>query len=89
MAEGGVREDTAERVRGAYNFRSRRFRARFDDGDDGSLEERSQAYQRLMRDLFDAERAALVRLRGEGFINDEVMNRVLRDLDLEDTRFDA
>jgi Na+/H+ antiporter len=89
VAEGGVRDDTAERVRGAYNFRSRRFRARFDDADDGELEERSQAYQRLMRDLFEAERAELVRLRGEGYINDEVMNRVLRDLDLEDSRFDA
>jgi CPA1 family monovalent cation:H+ antiporter len=89
VAEGGVREDTAERVRGAYTFRSRRFRARFDDGDDGGIEERSQAYQRLMRDLFEAERRELVRLRGEGWINDEVMNRVLRDLDLEDTRFDA
>ena len=89
VAEGGVLEDTAERVRGALNFRSRRFRARFDDGDDGSIEERSQAYQRLMRDLFDAERAELVRLRGEGYINDEVMNRVLRDLDLEESRFDA
>jgi monovalent cation/hydrogen antiporter len=89
VSDGGVREDTAERVRGAYNFRSRRFRARFDDGDDGSIEERSHAYQRLMRDLFDAERAELVRLRAEGLINDDVMNRVLRDLDLEDSRFDA
>ena len=89
VTEGGVREDTAERVRGAYNFRSRRFRARFDDADDGSIEERSLAYQRLMRDLFEAERRELVRLRGEGYINDDVMNRVLRDLDLEDSRFDA
>lgn len=87
--EDWVRDDTAERVRGAYNFRSRRFRARFDDGDDGSLEERSQAYQRLMRELFEAERAELVRLRREGLISDEVMNRVVRDLDLEDSRFDA
>jgi Na+/H+ antiporter len=89
VADGGVLEDTAERVRGAYNFRSRRFRARFDAEDDGALEERSLAYQRLMRELFDAERAELVRLRGAGVINDDVMNRVLRDLDLEDSRFDA
>jgi monovalent cation/hydrogen antiporter len=89
VAEGDVLDETAERIRGMFNFRSRRFRARFDDDDDGSIEERSQAYQRLMRDLFDAERAELVRLRGEGLINDEVMNRVLRDLDLEDSRFDA
>jgi CPA1 family monovalent cation:H+ antiporter len=89
VAEGGVLDDTAERVRGLYNFRSRRFRARFDDGDDGSIEERSQAYQRLMRQLYEAERAEVVRLRGEGLINDEVMNRVVRDLDLQDSRLDA
>jgi Na+/H+ antiporter len=89
VEEGGVLEDTADRVRALYNFRSRRFRARFDDGDDGSIEERSQAYQRLMRELYDAERLELVRLRGEGFINDEVMNRVLRDLDLQDSRLES
>ena len=32
-----------------YEFRIRRFKARFDDGDDGAIEEGSQAYQRLRR----------------------------------------
>ena len=35
-----VRDDTAERVRGLYRFRSDRFRARLDDGDDGAIETR-------------------------------------------------
>ena len=39
--EDWVREDTAERMRGAYGFRKRRFAARFDDEDDGAIEERS------------------------------------------------
>ena len=86
--EPWVREDTLERMRGAYNFRQSRFRARFDDQDDGSLEERSLAYQRLRRELLDAERAAVVELRRQGRINDEVMNRIQRDLDLEDARLD-
>ncbi len=88
-AEDWVREDTAERLRGAYTFRQSRFRARFDDGDDGSIEERSQSYQRLLRELHAAERRALFDLRREGRIDDEVMNVVLRDLDLEDARLDA
>jgi monovalent cation/hydrogen antiporter len=88
VGEDWVREDTAERVRGAYNFRTSRFRARLDDGDDGSIESRSQDYQRLRRELLDAERAALVELRRAGVIGNDVWLRVGRDLDLEDQRLD-
>jgi CPA1 family monovalent cation:H+ antiporter len=87
--EDWVREDPAERMRGAYEFRKRRFKARFDDGDDGAIEERSQNYQRLRHALLDAERQAVVELRREGRIGDEAMRLVERDLDLEDTRLDA
>ena len=89
VGEGWVREDTAERMRGAYRFRRSRFAARFDDGDDGAIEERSQAYQRLRRELLEAERGAIVSLRDEGRISDEVMHNVERDLDLEDQRLDV
>jgi Na+/H+ antiporter len=86
--EEWVREDTAERVRGAYRFRTDRFRARFDDGDDGAIELRSQDYQRLRRELLEAERQALVDLRRSGAISNDVWIRVARDLDLEDQRLD-
>jgi CPA1 family monovalent cation:H+ antiporter len=43
----------------------------------------------LRRELLDAERGALVELRRQGRINDEIMNLVQRDLDLEDARLDA
>ena len=43
--EDWVRDDTAERMRGAYRFRTSRFRARLDDGDDGTIEGRSHDYQ--------------------------------------------
>ncbi|MEP6909190.1 MAG: Na+/H+ antiporter [Actinomycetota bacterium] len=85
----GVLPDTAERLRGQYQFRRNRFSARFDDADDGAIEERSQAYQRVRRNLLDAERNALHALRNEGRISDEVMQRVERDLDLEDSRLDV
>jgi Na+/H+ antiporter len=87
--EGWVRPDTAERTRAQYNFRSNRFRARFDESDDGEIEERSLAYQRLRRELLDAERGAVLALRNEGKISEDVMLRVQRDLDLEDSRLDV
>jgi monovalent cation/hydrogen antiporter len=86
LDDGAVRPQTAERLRGLLGFRRDRFRARFDEGDDGSMEEQSLAYQRVMRELLDAERAALVSLRNQGVINDVVMHRVQRDLDLEAAR---
>jgi CPA1 family monovalent cation:H+ antiporter len=88
LGEDWVRDDTAERVRGAYRFRTERFRARFDDGDDGGIESRSQDYQRLRRELLAAERDALVELRRSGAISNDVWLRVGRDLDLEDQRLD-
>src|SRR5204863_296831 len=87
--EDWVRPDTADRLRRQMGFRRNRFAARFSTDDDGAIEEQSQAYQRLLRELLDAERAAVVALRREGRINDDVMHRVTRDLDLEDARLDA
>jgi Na+/H+ antiporter len=88
IGEDWVRDDTADRMRGLYNFRRSRFRARFDADDDGAIEERSANYQRLRHELLQAERRAVVNLRRSGRISDEVMHRVERDLDLEDVRLD-
>jgi Na+/H+ antiporter len=87
--EDWVREDTAERLRGLYGFRRDRFASRFDGESDGSIEERSQNYQRLRRELLDAERDAVTQLGREGVISGDVVNRVRRDLDLEDARLDV
>jgi CPA1 family monovalent cation:H+ antiporter len=88
LDEGVVHPKTAERLRGALGFRRDRFLARFDDGDDGAIEERSAAYQRVMRELLAAEHAELVALRNNGVIDDNVLQRVQRDLDLEAARLD-
>jgi Na+/H+ antiporter len=89
VAEEWVREDTAERVKAGYEFRIRRFSARFDDEDDGAIDARSRDYQRLVRELLEAQRAEIIRLRNVGKINDEIMHRIERDLDLEDTRLEV
>jgi Na+/H+ antiporter len=87
-AEDWVREETADRMRALYEYRIRRFKARFDDGDDGTIEDRSQAYQRLRRMILEAERAEVLRLRNIGHIDEQTMHRIERDLDLEDARLE-
>jgi monovalent cation/hydrogen antiporter len=84
--EDWVREDTLERLRGLFGFRRERFRSRFDPETDGAVEDRSVAFQRLMRELLDAERQAVLELRRNRRIDDDVMRRVIRDLDLEEAR---
>jgi monovalent cation/hydrogen antiporter len=87
--EDWVRPESLRRMRGVYEFRVRRFAARFDDEDDGAIEEGSQAYQRLRREVLEAERGEIIRLRNQGRITDPIMHRIERDLDLEDTRLDT
>jgi len=87
--EDWVREDTLERLRGLFGFRRERFSSRFDPESDGAIEDRSAAFQRLQRELLEAERNAVFELRRTGRIDDAVMRRVVRDLDLEEARLDA
>ena len=89
VADGAIHPDSAERLRGAYGFRVNRFRERLDGDGTGEIEERSARYQRARRELLDAERGAVVALRNAGLINDDVMNRVQRDIDLEASRLDV
>ena len=100
--EDWVYEATAERMRGMYGYRRRRFATRHAsatdkrvadfaahlDGDDEDYETRSAAFQRFRRELLEAEREAVLRLRSEGKIGDEVMRKIERDLDLEDSRLE-
>ncbi|MCW3000184.1 MAG: Na+/H+ antiporter [Solirubrobacterales bacterium] len=88
VGEDWVREESADRMRQAYGYRVRRFGARFDDADDGAIEEGSLAYQRLRREVLAAERGEIIRLRNQGYINDDVMRRIERDLDLEHERLE-
>ena len=86
-AEDWVREDTLDRARRLHQFRIRRFKARAGKiEDEDGVEERSQAYQRLQREVLRAQRAAIVRLRNTGEISNDVMHRIQRELDLEESR---
>jgi Na+/H+ antiporter len=83
-----TRDDTVERLHGLYEFRRRRLKARGGYLEDDGAEDRSLAYQRLVRELLVAQRRAIVRLRNQGKISNDVMHRIERELDLEDTRLE-
>jgi Na+/H+ antiporter len=87
-AEEWTREDTVERMRGLYQFRRRRLKARGGYLADDGAQDRSLAYQRLVRELLEAQRREIVLLRNQGAISNEVMHRIERDLDLEDSRLE-
>jgi CPA1 family monovalent cation:H+ antiporter len=88
--EEWTRDDTVERVRGMYEFRRRRFKVRMGALDDEEgLEDRSVSYQRLMHALYVVQRRTLVELRNRGDISNDVMHRIERELDLEESRLDV
>jgi Na+/H+ antiporter len=87
--EEWTRDDTVERMRRLYEYRRSRFAARAGETDDGDgYEHRARKYQKMVRQVIEAQRAELVRLRNIGEISNEVMHRLERELDLEDERLE-
>jgi monovalent cation/hydrogen antiporter len=89
VLEDWTRDETIERVRGLYEFRMRRFKVRAGKMEsEEDIEERSMTYQRMMRDIYTVQRRAVVELRNGGEISNDVMHRVERELDLEESRLE-
>jgi len=74
----------AQRLRGWVEHRSLGAWERLGRGAAEIGEPPSAAFRRLRREMLAAERDAYVRSRDEGRIDDEVLRRVLRELDLEE-----
>jgi CPA1 family monovalent cation:H+ antiporter len=86
--EDWTRDDTVERLHRLFEFRHRRLKERAGIWEDDGAQDRSLAYQRLVRELLVAQRQAIVVLRNQGQISNDVMHRIERELDLEDTRLE-
>jgi Na+/H+ antiporter len=87
---GEVPQSAKERMREQYEERIERYEAGIEAG--GTTEEysaSSAAWRAWRRGLIAAEREAVLSKRDTGEISLEVMRRVLRDLDLEDSRLDS
>ena len=87
-AEDWARDASVERLRGLYAYRRRRFATMRGELEDDDIIDRSLDYQRLLHAVIEAQRAAIVRLRNERVISSDVMRRVERDLDLEESRLE-
>ena len=88
VQEDWTREDSIERMTGLYTYRRRRLKARAGKIEDEGYEDRSYTYQRTVREVLEAQRAAVVALRNDGTISNDVMHRIERELDLEDQRLE-
>jgi len=78
-----------DRLRDTYRHRSEHLDRQRDpsapDGEDRELIE----HREIKRTVIDSEREALLRLRAEGAIDDDVLRQLERELDLEERRMDA
>ena len=83
--EGFAGDDTLGRARDYYEQRKRRYAARAGKIEDDGYEDASQERQRVLRRLYGAERRAIVVLRNEGEISNEMMHRLEHELDLEES----
>ena len=86
--EGWASDETLDRARQFYEQRKRRFAARAGKIEDDGGEEASQVREQVLRRLYQAERRSVVELRNAGDISNEVMHRLERELDLEESYLD-
>ena len=77
-----------DRLRDMYRDRSEHVERQRDPSTDGEDRELIE-HREIRRTIIDSEREALLRLRTEGAIDDDVMRSLERELDLEEQRMDA
>jgi CPA1 family monovalent cation:H+ antiporter len=87
-AEEWTRDETVERMRAFYEYRKRRFAARAGKIEDDGYEDRSHAYQQMVLLVLRAQREALLGMRRDGKLSNEAMNRIMHELDLEESRLE-
>jgi monovalent cation/hydrogen antiporter len=86
--EEWTRDQTIDRLRAFYDYRKKRFAARAGKIEDDGREDQTRAYQQTLQRVLAAQRDALLRMRSDGELSNEAMNRILRELDLEESRLE-
>jgi Na+/H+ antiporter len=82
-ADRAVVEDMRSHLKAAYKHHQ----AGREVGAPPADDDKTAVYMRIRRELNDAQSNEIVRLRNEDAINDAVMNKIQRELDLEDVRY--
>lgn len=78
--------ELAEHLRDTFERQERRHAARSHGERDEKDERAADEARRLRNELVQAQRQAIIALRDQGKIDDDVLREVLRDLDLEEQR---
>jgi CPA1 family monovalent cation:H+ antiporter len=81
-----TKTDAAKRLRVEYEDRIRQLEASQPDHVRHHLRLFSNEYERLSRDALNQERRTILKLRNKEVINDEVLRRIQRDIDLAEAR---
>jgi CPA1 family monovalent cation:H+ antiporter len=79
------RRQDVERLQAIYTQRIRRA-SPINVGDSAAAAKAQAAYRRLRHETLTAERRALIALRDQGAISDEILHRLEQELDVEATR---
>ncbi len=85
-SQNEVSQESAQHLRKHYEAQVRSITKRFKQAEDEPGEDHAMTYQRLQREALQAERSAVIGLRNQGEINDEVLRHIERELDLEEQR---
>ncbi|OLC56192.1 MAG: Na+/H+ antiporter [Chloroflexi bacterium 13_1_40CM_4_68_4] len=78
-----------DQLRTSYAHRSEHVERQAGDGSGEEGDRELIEHREIRRNVIGAEREALLRLRSEGAIDDDVLRSLERDLDLEEQRMDA
>ena len=78
-----------DRLRDTYQHRSEHVERQRDAAGTGAEDREIIEHREIQRTVIDSEREALLRLRAEGAIDDDVLRALERELDLDERRIDA
>jgi CPA1 family monovalent cation:H+ antiporter len=78
-----------DRLRDTYQHRSEHVERQRDAAGSGEEDREIIEHREIQRTVIDSEREALLRLRADGTIDDDVLRPLERELDLEERRIDA
>ncbi len=84
-AEGAYPEPLLDRMEDQYRYRNTQFRAHLNGDHDGAVQHGTHTFN-LQTELIEAERQVMLSMRQSGAIDDGILRRVEKDLDLQEMR---
>jgi hypothetical protein len=83
--EGVYPDALLDRIEDQYRYRNAQFRAHLDGDHDGAVQHGTHRFN-VQTELIETERTVMLRLRRSGVIDDDILRRIEKDLDLQEMR---